>query len=257
VALATLGVIALRALGGDMPVTADQRVYATTAGQRATLTLADGSRVTLAPQTTLTVPGDFGTERRAITLTGEAYFDVMSRRAPFTVQTGTVRTHVLGTRFVVAHYADDHDVRVAVASGKVSVTAMTAKRPSVTLTAGTVGHVTDSTATAATADDVTVYTDWVNGRMRVYNASVPELLRAFEHWYGYQFRLTDSTLVRGRYTTTFDGMTSAEALTALKRLLNVTMTFEGHVVSLHAARLSGPRSRNRDTQSTPLREVGR
>jgi ferric-dicitrate binding protein FerR (iron transport regulator) len=257
VALGALGVLAHHTFSARTPDATNQRVYATTVGQRATLTLADGSRVTLAPQTRLTVPSDFGATRRTIALVGEAYFDVTPHRTPFIVQSGTVRTNVLGTRFVVTHYSDDRDVRVAVASGKVSVTAMTAKRPSVVLTAGTVGRVTDSTATASTAEDVSVYTDWVNGRMRVYNASVPELLRAFEHWYGYQFRLTDSTLARGRYTTTFDGMTPAEALTALKRLLNVTMTFEGHVVSLHAAGLPEPRRRNRETEPTPLREVGR
>jgi ferric-dicitrate binding protein FerR (iron transport regulator) len=236
------------------------QVYTTGNDQRAAITLADGSRITLAPRSKLTVRGDYARSARTVALSGEAYFDVAAHATPFTVESGSISSRVLGTRFVVSHYADDPDVRVAVASGKVSVVANSAKRPSVTLTAGTVGRVTDSTATAATVDDVSVYTDAVNGRMRFYATPGSDILRAFEHRYGYEIRLADSSLARGNYTTTFEGMTRADALLALKKLLNVSMTFDGNVLILRAAGTESPRDRSRDRNhdvgSTP-REVGR
>jgi ferric-dicitrate binding protein FerR (iron transport regulator) len=233
------------------------RVYRTAAGQRATVRLPDGSVAILAPQTTVTVSHSFLDDARSVAVTGEAYFDVApSSRTPFTVQTGVVRARVLGTQFTVSHYPDDRDVRVAVVSGKVAVAAMTSKRPSVILTAGTVGHVTDSTATAATVNDAQASAEWTQGHLRFYDTPVSEVLRVVGHWYGYEFRVTDSAMSARRVTTTLDGLTADQALNAIEHLLPATMTFDGHVISLHAIHPVKTNDRRRDVLSTP-REVGR
>src|SRR5690606_24659770 len=92
--------------------------YATQPGERAILTLPDGSQVILAPQTQLSVPERFGVGTRTVELQGNAYFDVTTvAEIPFTVTTGTVQTRVLGTRFDISNFADDLAVRVAVVSG--------------------------------------------------------------------------------------------------------------------------------------------
>jgi ferric-dicitrate binding protein FerR (iron transport regulator) len=125
------------------------RVYATTTGQRATLTLSDGSQVTLAPRTTLRIDPAFGRDTRTVALDGEAIFHVASRRAaPFLVRTGAVTTRVLGTTFDVRHYANDLRVQVAVVEGKV---VSGGRAGAITLAAGMVGEISDST-TALRAD---------------------------------------------------------------------------------------------------------
>ena len=106
------------------------RQYQTGVMQRAIVRLADGSRVTLAPQTTLTVASGFGADTRTVSLRGEAYFDVASgSRAPFIVNAGHVRARVLGTAFDVRSYTDEHDVRLAVVSGRISVSARETESP--------------------------------------------------------------------------------------------------------------------------------
>jgi len=236
------------------------RQYATTVGQRATITLSDGARVTLAPGTSLRVPVDFGRATRTVWLDGEAYFDVPhTAGTPFVVRTGSIRTHVLGTAFDVRRYAGDRAVQVAVVTGKVAVTASTSEHASVTLSAGRVGLVTDSTATAAAASDMAPYTGWLDGRLVFERTPVRDVLAAVGRWYGYEFRLSDSVLATRYLSASFDHQSTADMLSALKTVLQVTMTFDGHVVTLHPKSHSATPSDTR-RQSKDLfhvREVGR
>jgi len=234
-----VGALAIGVLGriGVSPGIA--RTYTTTAGQRLTLTLGDGSRVTMAPQSTVTLSGD----ERTVTLAGEAVFVVQpNTRAPFVVHTGVVRIRVLGTTFDIRHYPTDTGVHVAVASGKVVVSADTRQHPSIVLTAGAIGTVTDSTAQAVVGD-VSAHTDWVNGHLVFDRAPVSDVLRALERWYGYKFRLTDPGLSGRHITTILDYNAPAKALQRLELLLNVELFMDGDSAVL--------RPRTRSTHSIP------
>jgi ferric-dicitrate binding protein FerR (iron transport regulator) len=232
--------------------------YATQSGQQATVQLPNGSRILLAPRTQITVASHLETDATTVTLVGEAQFDIAPHpRAPFVVRTGDVVTRVLGTVFTVRRYAGDAEGRVAVTSGKVSVQA---GRQSITLTAGMIGRYT-AVAVTSTADS-TIDTDWTHGRLVFRNAPVSTVLSTLSRWYGYQFRLTDTTLARQHVTTSFDFGSAAEMLQGLKWLLHVDMTFEDSVVTLRSARrVSGPQDLKRDDRlglpSPPIMEVGR
>jgi ferric-dicitrate binding protein FerR (iron transport regulator) len=215
--------------------------FNTQVGQRATVMLSDGSRVLMAPLSTVRI-----TDGRTVELTGEAYFDIVHHATKaFVVHTGAVTTRVLGTAFNVRHYADDAAVRVAVASGKVVVggsASRAGKRPaSVTLVAGDVGRATDSTATAKTVGDVSTYTDWMTGRLAFRDTPVPEVLATLNRWYGYEFHLADPAVARDLVTARLDYGTPADMFTALKSLLNVTLSFDGKIVTL----------RRKNARSTP------
>jgi len=234
-------------------------VYATVAGQRATVTLTDGSRVTLAPQSRLMVGDDFNGAARAVMLDGEAYFQVRpGTRAPFTVQTGRVTTRVLGTEFDVRHYASDSAVRVAVVSGKV---AAGGGRTPVTLTAGTVGVVTDTTATSTVVGNITQYAEWTSGHLVFDNVRAQAMLATVGRWYGYEFRLTDSARAARRITADFNVASREETFRAIEALLNVTMQFDGTTVILRTRtdRRTGPEPLSRRDKA-PLshsNEVGK
>jgi transmembrane sensor len=93
---------------------------ATTSNQK--ITLSDGSRITLAPQSSIAYPAVFEDSRREVTLTGEALFQVTRNpEQPFFVNAGEVTTKVLGTSFRVETGKDNSSVQVAVLTGKVSV----------------------------------------------------------------------------------------------------------------------------------------
>jgi len=237
------------------------RTYTTTAGQQATVRLPDGSRAILAPRTTLTV--EASSADRVVSLVGEAYFDVQPNvHAPFVVRTGHTTTHVLGTAFDVKRYAGDAGVRIAVASGKVQ--SRMANHAPVTLTAGMIGRLTDSSVTVTTSGDLTEYTGWTRGRLEFRTTPVPEVLATLERWYGVRFRLADSALSRATVSGRLDFGTTSEAMRALKLLLGVDMTFDRMgdttFVTLHAPQSNArPAAARRDMREslTTLREIGR
>ena len=208
------------------------RTYTTAAGQYATLALADGSRVTLAPRTKAVVT-DNGVER-TITLVGEAHFDVVANaRTPFLVHTGDVITRVLGTTFDVRRYANDVASRIVVQTGKVAVTSPRHPSP-LTLTAGMTTQFADSVPVAMRVAnaDTSLYTDWTTGRLVFRDVPVPVLLATLTRWYGYEFRLSDSVLAARHVTGTFQIGETSRMMQLVKRVLHVTMTFDGAVVTL-------------------------
>ncbi|HXC24323.1 MAG TPA: FecR domain-containing protein, partial [Gemmatimonadaceae bacterium] len=104
------------------PTVRPMSTYATTNGQRATITLLDGTTVVLGVASRLDVPGDFAAGNHQVALAGEALFTVLHHMGtPFTVLAGTSQTRVLGTSFVVRHYPHDTVTTVAVRDGKVIV----------------------------------------------------------------------------------------------------------------------------------------
>lgn len=234
------------------------RTYATTAGQRATLRLADGSRVVLAPRTTMRLT-DFGAATRTIDVDGQAYFDVAgATRTPFIVRSGAIAVRVLGTTFAVRHYSADRDVRVAVSSGRVAVTSLTRSVDPVTVGAGRMAVVTDSTTVLRDARDDGDMA-WVRGNIAFDHAPVTEVLATLTRWYGYEFRV-DSTIMRQSVTVWVSTESSAEALSTLSHLLDLTVSVQGDTVTMvprHAARRrNGLRGKTYDVW-TPTREVGR
>jgi ferric-dicitrate binding protein FerR (iron transport regulator) len=208
--------------------------------------LDDGTIITLAPKSVLRLD-DVGPRTRTVALTGEAYFQVIpATRTPFVVRTGLVTTRVLGTTFDVRHYATDRETQVAVTTGKVVVSASGIARPSVTLVAGMTGLVSDSTARMTSTDSAARSMAWTRGMLVFHDVAATEVLAALSRWYGYQFRVTDSTLMAQVVTAEFSTRSSSEALGNLGSLLNAEVTVDGNVVTLRA-----DRRRHRPGQELP------
>jgi transmembrane sensor len=238
-------------------ITETTQHYATRTAQRATVTLDDGTRVMLAPQTTLRA--HFSSTARMLDVDGEAYFEVArSTGAPFVVQSGGMNARVLGTAFLVRRYGDAR-VHIAVTEGKVQVTAERVSSP-VTLSAGGIAEVTDSTVLALPPTDLKGETAWINGKLSFDDAPLSDILATLSRWYGYQFRVADPALARLHVTLVVSTHSSASALANLEQLLGVTLTVAGDTVTLtpHPARSTKvtPRIRTYDVW-TPTREVGR
>jgi ferric-dicitrate binding protein FerR (iron transport regulator) len=252
--MGALGLAAFFIAQGSAGSSAQGRVYATGAGERTTVMLADGSRITVAPRSRVAIPADFGRTTRTISLTGEAYFDVQPGAAvPFVVSTERASAQVLGTRFVVRQYHDDRRTFIAVNEGRVQLRAGAA---SVILDAGAMAEATDSTATL-TGHDANRYADWIRRQLVFDSASVSAMLATVGRWYDYDFRLADTTLRSRQVSAVFNMSSQTETMIAIRELLDVTMTFDGRTVTLHPrSRGADAPGRTRDTLS-PITGVGR
>ena len=76
IAATVVAFVGIRSWTGSRPNTPTAQVLATKVGQRDSLVLSDGTRVVLAPGSTLTVAAGYDTGDRSVTLDGAAYFDV-------------------------------------------------------------------------------------------------------------------------------------------------------------------------------------
>ena len=92
------------------------------AGQRAELTLEDGTKVWLNAKTTLTFPNHFSEKNREVKLDGEGFFDVAHNKArPFIVNTEKYNVKVWGTKFNLMAYSDNEAFETALLEGSVEV----------------------------------------------------------------------------------------------------------------------------------------
>lgn len=124
--------------------------YVTIAGERQSITLADGTRVEL--NTDTAVKTDMaGAERRVTVLRGEAFFDIAKDARPFVVNTRYGETRDIGTAFSVQKGSSNSTVMVE--SGIVDVKAMLGPSTTVRLTAGqTVNYGTEGISVPRKAD---------------------------------------------------------------------------------------------------------
>lgn len=239
------------------------RSYATGAYQQGVVTLNDGTRVTLAPETMLRLV-DFGPRHRTVTVDGKAYFEVTNAKdVPFEVRSGLVTTHVLGTAFLVDHAPGSAHVRVAVEEGKVRISRIsTASRAETafTVTAGNVGDVTDSLVTVKTVVDTGLGMEWLPGQLFFHHTPVATVLQTLSRWYGYRFRYADSSLSQRNVTISLSVRSPASALATLEQILRVNLTLHGDTVTLtpqdERRGKVAPKVRSYEVW-TPTREVGR
>lgn len=200
--------------------------YSTANGQRANVTLPDGSVVSLNVASRLDVPTDYMRGHRTLYLRGEALFAITHHdRVPLTIVAGHTTTTVLGTRFVVRHYATDSSVRVAVHDGKVSV-------HSVVLTANeeaTVGATGQVRVQAAPAARFTFASGVLTLEDMPLSAGIVELSR----WYDADIRLGDASLAAQRIKGKFAAGSLADLTAILEWTFNVRVVRSGRVLTLY------------------------
>lgn len=98
------------------------------------ITLPDGSQVCLNTHSRLEFdPIQFNKKERLLKLSGEGFFEVVSlplahageggtqNKVPFIVETGSLRTRVLGTAFNIEAYDHESEVRVSLVHGKIAL----------------------------------------------------------------------------------------------------------------------------------------
>lgn len=176
---------------GPRSLIAAVREYTTVPAQRLSVTLRDGTQVTLAPASHLRVAPGYGDAERDLTLDGEAVFVVAhDARRPFRVHAGRAVATDVGTRFDVRAYDGDSVVRVVVAEGSV---ALGGNRPAVV--AGELATVYAAGAvSAARRVNAPRLMGWATGRLAFEDAPLASVATELARWYGASVIVADATL---------------------------------------------------------------
>jgi len=87
--------------------------------------LPDGTKVWLNAGSKLDYDVNYGSQSRNVSLSGEAFFDVVKdSQHPFIVTTSTIRIKVLGTEFNVRSYNNDKTSEAALVRGRIELTVL-------------------------------------------------------------------------------------------------------------------------------------
>lgn len=171
------------------------------AGQRAMLTLDDGTVVWVDAKSTLSYPGTFAGNTREVTLTGEAYFEVASDPDnPFIVKTGNFRTMAVGTQFNV--FAYDGFYEVSLVEGQVKVYEADRIDNAVTLAPREKAIRTDGQFVKTTMSDFENFL-WKEGIYSFDDVPFPEIIEKLQLYYDVRIIVENKTLLTRKYTGKF------------------------------------------------------
>lgn len=237
-----------------------ESVVSTKSGSRTKIQLPDGSSVWLNGSSKLVYDNKtFGDKIRRVTLSGEAYFDVVKNTGkPFIIHTATMDIKVLGTAFNVKAYPGEKNIETSLIRGSIEVTLQGRKgtimmKPNDKLivsneaglaennmgaTKKAVAAELDSTVilmghlTIAKDETTIVETAWVDNKLVFDNEPFEAVALKMEKWYGVSIRFEDNKLKSAPLTGSFEKETIAEAMMALQlstpvfkyKIINQTIT---------------------------------
>ena len=146
------------------------------------LTLPDGTKVWLNAASSITYPTAFTGNDRKVTITGEAYFEVVhNANTPFRVTVNETEIEDIGTRFNINAYPDELEMKTTLIEGSVKVINATNKK---ILKPGQQIQINrDGEINVNSHADIDQTLAWKNGLFNFNGASLETVLRQLSRWY--------------------------------------------------------------------------
>jgi ferric-dicitrate binding protein FerR (iron transport regulator) len=200
----------------------DQRLGMNTVVARAgvkSIGLPDGSMVHLRPGSRLKYRNNYGDDRRAVTLEGEAFFEVQKNPSKrFVIAAGAGEVTVLGTSFLVDEERDI--VRVVVQTGSVQLRSAKDTATAAVLVAGERGVLSGAEISKGQNTDQN-FRAWQTGMLVFNDTPLPQVAAALGNYYGVTLRLRPSdqaALSAVRVTISFKSERLPDALEQLSMI---------------------------------------
>ncbi len=149
------------------------------------LILSDGTNVYLNSMTTLKYPVQFGSQKREVELTGEAYFEVAKNGAsPFVVNTKELKVEVLGTSFNVNAYEDSKKIVTTLVEGKVKLVHSQNEGDERILNPNEQAVLDNHTGEIALHSvDVSDFISWKDGQLIFHDMPLEDIMVLLTRWY--------------------------------------------------------------------------
>jgi ferric-dicitrate binding protein FerR (iron transport regulator) len=194
------------------------RIVAQVANQR--IELPDHSIITLRKGSSLSYPETFTESERAVSLNGEAFFEVTrNERQPFVVDAQAVSVKVLGTSFNVQ--CNESSADVSVTTGKVQVSVRSDAKKTVILTPGNAAHYDKGSLIQGTATGHETF--WKAGELSFNNEPFSRVVAALAKATDTVIKLHTDLSVTQReqaITVTFRAQSLEDMLTELCLITN-------------------------------------
>lgn len=173
------------------------------AGQRAQITLQDGTEVWLNAQSTLKYPSHFSKKNRKVRITGEAFFNVaQERKRPFIVTAQHIDMKVLGTQFNVYSYPSAGYIQTALIEGSVRVYQTNDENNGITLKPNE-QVIIQGNHMVVTHIDNPDHMLWKNGIYSFNNEPLIVIIEKLQLYYDVKIVVEDPEIFNVRYTGKF------------------------------------------------------
>ena len=200
-------------------------------GGEYSVTLADGTVVSLNAASELRYPVAFTGERREVFLSGEGYFEVATDSArPFVVRTEAARVRAYGTEFNVNAYAGA-GTRTVLVDGKVGVSGRDSEeervlRPSQLAVCDEEGRLLEFRDV-----DVFPYIAWKEGQFVFKDESLERILEVLSRWYDVDVEWRDEGVKALHFTGHIRKYDDIDViLKAINRMVGTRLRVEGQAV---------------------------
>jgi len=226
-------------------------------GSKTNLVLPDGSLVWLNAGSKINYDKNYGNSIREVSLTGEAYFDVVKNpEKPFIIHTGKIDIKVLGTAFNVKSYPSEKTIEASLIRGSIEVTFKDRPNEKVVLKPNekiVVANDDDaqiivpkkqlvkqlnepivaiSHLNYAKKDSTIIETAWIQNKLFFQDESFKDLAERMQRWYGVYIRFDDSQRDTLHFTGSFENETVQQALGALQLTARFNYTIQGNQINI-------------------------
>lgn len=172
------------------------------AGQRAEITLGDGTQVWLNAKTTLTFPTQFLGNKREVKLDGEGFFDVTHNKSkPFIVSTTKYDVKVWGTKFNLIAYSSRKNFETSLLEGSVEVL-KEGNSNGILLKPNEQVKLRNNQLVLSSVDDMDQFL-WREGIISFDNTTFSELINKLELYFDFQIEVRNPKALNYRFTGKF------------------------------------------------------
>ncbi|MDE1192080.1 MAG: FecR domain-containing protein [Arachidicoccus sp.] len=151
-------------------------------GRQYTLILPDGTKAMLNAASSIKYPTAFTENKREVEVSGEVYFEVVHNTSmPFTVKSGNIIIHDIGTHFDIINYPDESFVKTTLLEGAVAVEANSISKQ---LQPGDQAVITNNNEfKIKQLPDVEDVIAWTKGIIDFNSVDIATLLQQLSRWY--------------------------------------------------------------------------
>jgi transmembrane sensor len=174
-------------------------------GETKQVTLPDQTEVWLNAGSSLKYPSEFNQKIRSISLAGEAFFSVTKNPSkPFVVETGNLKIKVLGTKFNLKAYPDEHQTVATLEEGKIEIQTDNQQKQQLVPNEQLIYNreTSELKVVKINPEDIP---DWKNGNFSFADANLGEILQTLERHFNISFDIDKSIdLSKEHYTIKFE-----------------------------------------------------
>lgn len=198
-------------------------------GKKTVIHLNDGTVIHLNSNSRISYPANFTDSLRAVSMEGEAFFDVQKENRPFVVEVNDAKVQVLGTSFNVNSLIEGR-LEVALVSGKVKVNDRLGNQ---IMLAPTQMMVLENNGKISKENfDVRSVTGWKDKYLIFTDDDISTVIRKIENWYGVEINTVGKFSGQWAYTGQYHDESLENVLEGIAQTSKIKYKIQGKEVEI-------------------------